>query len=515
MKKQLFLLFVGFTFSLAQAQEISDALRYSQDNLNGTARFSAMSGAFGALGGDLSSLNINPAGSAIFSNNQMAVTLSNNSIKNNSNYLGTTSSDSNNSFDLNQAGGVFIFKTQDPKNDWKKIAFAINYDKTNNYDNSVFSKGTNPTNSIDKYFLYYANRNGGISSSNLELQNGETISDLYSYLGSNYGFGAQQAFLGYFGQGYIINKASDYNEATNRNYVSLVPNGNYYQENSIISKGYNGKLSFNAATYYKDKLYLGINLNSHFTEYTQSSSFYEDNDAPLTSEYTVSWLLFDNDLHTYGNGFSFQLGAIAKASKEIRLGLAYESPTWYILNDELSQSLRAVSSKTGANDTDDRVNPQVTNTYAPYKLQSPSKWTGSFAYIFGKKGLLSIDYAIKDYSNTQFKPKNEFSNTNTSMANLLNQSGELRIGGEYKIEAWSLRAGYRFEQSPYKNKNTMGDLTGYSSGIGYNFGATKLDLSYASTQRDSNQLFFNKGFSKGADINTTNNTITATLLFEL
>jgi hypothetical protein len=61
----------------------------------------------------------------------------------------------------------------------------------------------------------------------------------------------------------------------------------------------------------------------------------------------------------------------------------------------------------------------------------------------------------------------------------------------------------------------MGNLSGFSSGIGYNFGATKLDLSYTATQRDSNQLFFNKGFSKGADINTTINTITATLLFEL
>jgi hypothetical protein len=54
----------GFTFSAAQSQEITDALRYSQDNLNGTARFRAM-GCIGALGGDLSSLNVNPAGSAI------------------------------------------------------------------------------------------------------------------------------------------------------------------------------------------------------------------------------------------------------------------------------------------------------------------------------------------------------------------------------------------------------------------------------------------------------------------
>ena len=42
---------------ISNAQNIDDVLRYSTDNLQGTARFQAMSGAFGALGGDLSSLN--------------------------------------------------------------------------------------------------------------------------------------------------------------------------------------------------------------------------------------------------------------------------------------------------------------------------------------------------------------------------------------------------------------------------------------------------------------------------
>ena len=72
MKKYIFLLALGFTISEGQSQEISDAMRYAQDNLTGTARYRAMSGAFGALGGDFSSLNVNPAGSAVFSNNQMA-----------------------------------------------------------------------------------------------------------------------------------------------------------------------------------------------------------------------------------------------------------------------------------------------------------------------------------------------------------------------------------------------------------------------------------------------------------
>ena len=60
MKKYIFLLFAGFAFSVTHSQEIPDAIRYSQDNLNGTARFRAMGGAFGALGGDLSSINVNP-----------------------------------------------------------------------------------------------------------------------------------------------------------------------------------------------------------------------------------------------------------------------------------------------------------------------------------------------------------------------------------------------------------------------------------------------------------------------
>ena len=72
----------GLSLTTVHSQEIADALRYSQNNLTGTARFQAMSGAFGALGGDFSSLNINPAGSAIFLNNQVGFTLSNYNVKN-------------------------------------------------------------------------------------------------------------------------------------------------------------------------------------------------------------------------------------------------------------------------------------------------------------------------------------------------------------------------------------------------------------------------------------------------
>lgn len=500
MKKYILLLITIITVNIIQAQEIRDALRYSQENLNGTARFRAMSGAFGALGGDLSSINVNPAGSAIFANNQLGFTLNNTSINNNSNFFDNTTNVKDSSFDLNQAGGVFVFKNQNKSNNWKKFSIAINFENTNVLNNSIYSAGTNPTNSIANYFLSYAN---GVPLNVLEDSNYDEL-----------GHGAQQAFLGY--QGYIINPVN--NNPTNINYTSNVPSeGNYYQENTITAKGYNGKLSFNAATSFKDKLFIGVNLNSHFVDFRQSSRFYEDNEAPLTPDYTVSRVQFDNDLYTYGTGFSFQLGAIAKLSKELRFGIAFESPTWLRLNDEFTQKLIGVSANTSEELAPDVVNPNITNYYEPYKLQTPSKWTGSMAYVFGKKGLISVDYAIKDYSSIQFKPNSDpyYRTLNNKMNTLLNSASELRLGAEYKIEAWSLRGGYRLEQSPYKNKTTIGDLTGYSGGIGYNFGGTKLDLSYATFKRATQQGFFEQGLTDGAAINTKNSTITLTLLFEL
>ena len=175
------------------------------------------------------------------------------------------------------------------------------------------------------------------------------------------------------------------------------------------------------ATSYKDKLYLGINLNSHFTDYYRSTSFYETNTNPLTNEYTVRQISFDNNLYTYGTGFSFQLGAIAKVTNEVRLGLAYESPTWYHLTDEFSQNLVAVRKNISGELPANVVNPNTINYYAPYKLQTPGKLTGSFAYVFGKSGLISLDYAIKDYGSTKFQPENDpyFRGVNNEMSHSL------------------------------------------------------------------------------------------------
>ena len=89
----LFIVLQSFVFGLA-AQDITDAVRYGNVNIHGSARFHALGGAFGALGGDLSAVSANPAGSAIFSKSYFSATLGVKSFENNTDYFGTSTTNS-------------------------------------------------------------------------------------------------------------------------------------------------------------------------------------------------------------------------------------------------------------------------------------------------------------------------------------------------------------------------------------------------------------------------------------
>ena len=505
MKKILLSLLLGSSLiTIAQETTTGDGLRYALNNLTGTARFRGMSGAFGALGGDLSAINVNPAGSLFFSNNYASISGSLYNVYNRSDYFGTRTNENFSTLDLNQIGAVLIFNDTSEKNNWSKIAFALNYDNTNDFDTKIFSAGTNPTNSVDQYFLNIAQE---LPVEYVTLQNNESISDLYAYLGeaSGLGFPAQQAMLAY--QSYLIES-----DGPDTYFTNVPSGGNYYQENYVSATGYNGKLSANIATSYKNRLFIGMNLNAHFTDYVKATSVYESNNNPLfSSGYTATALQFDNELYTYGTGFSINLGAIVKVTEGFRAGIAYESPTWYRLTDELTQRL-IVNTTDGTDDFQEVIAPNVVNLYPVYNIKTHSKITFSGAFIFNKKGLLSIDYGMKDYSNIKFKPTNDalFNNLNTQIRQQFNSAYELRIGGEIKIKNWSIRGGYRFEESPYKLTTAMGDLIGYSGGLGYNFSESKLDFAFANDSRNKQIAFLSSGMTDTAQVRTSNNNVTVT-----
>jgi hypothetical protein len=497
MKKYITIIIAGLTFSVLRGQETTpeDALRYAVENLTGSARFRGMSGAFGAVGGDLSAINQNPAGSIFFANNFATFTGSSYNTKNTSRYFGTTRSENDSSLDINQAGVVFVFKDNNPKNDWKKITLAINYENNNNFDNNIYSAGINPYNSLDKYFLRFAN--------GLPQEGGITLQTLENAFFEDLNFIDQQAFLGY--QAYMFNPIS--NTPQNTTYITNVPtNSNYYQDNYTLSTGYDGKFTANFATAYKDKLFLGINLNYHFTDILKTTSVFESYDT-VDRTTGLQSIQFDTETNTFGNGFSFNLGAIAKATESLRVGLAYQSPTWYRLVDEQRQAIFANCPDCSTNNPIN-FNPGVTMIYRPYTIQTPGKWTGSVVYLFGKRALLSADVSTKDYSNTKFKPQNDYTGLNSFMSNALHDAIEVRLGGEYKYKEFSFRAGYRFDESPYKVDQTFGDLTGYSGGLGYTFGDSRIDLAYSYEHRNFNYTFLSSGLTDPARVSRYNNNVT-------
>lgn len=501
MNKINFLLMALLAIGTSYAQNINDAVRYSIQNISGTARYQGVSGAFGALGGDLSAINNNPASSAIFTNSYASITAALDMYDNSTQYFNGSTSTDDSDINFNQGGGVFVLDNNDESSAFRKLAIAFNYDRTANFDNVYTASGIGNT-SIDSYFLQFAQ---GTPLDLLQYRSGENVDDLYDYLGENEGFGAQQAFLGY--QGYIVDPAED--DPDNTSYSSAIGSGNFDQEYTSLTSGYAGKASFNIATQYKEKLYVGLNLNSHFIDYRQSTILFEDN-ANANSQ--VTNLRFENNLSTLGNGFSFQIGGIYHLSPSLRVGLTYDSPTWYNIEEETTQ--RLTTSGVNGNVT---LDPRVTNVYDDYTLQTPGKGTAGLAYIFGSNGFLSFDYSYEDFSSVTFKPKNDtfFQGLNDEIDSNLKAVSTYKVGGEIKVRKWSFRGGYKYQESPYENDDIMSNLSGFSAGLGYSFGSARLDLAYSRYTQESNPQLYDTGLTSTAFIDGVNSTVAATFSFRL
>lgn len=496
------------SMSTLYAQDISDALRFSQSEIQGTARFRALSGAFGALGGDMSAVSLNPAGSAVFSQSQASFSVSNIYIKNNTSYFNGFGNSNESVFDINQGGAAFVFANTN-NSPWRKFTLSIAYDKTNNHEDNWFAFGNNTnddgqfSNSIASYFYDFAD---GKRLDEISALPGESLSRAYQDIGEIYGFAHQQAFLGF--ESFIL-EPDDINDDANTLYTSNVSPGNFSHDYSYAATGYNGKVTFNFATQYEDNLFLGLNLNTHFIDYQRTTLLFEENSNAGS---LVDYIEFENNLSTRGNGFSFQLGGIMKLSPEFRVGLTYDSPTWYTIEEEATQYL-ATDGINGFTD----IFPDVVNIYPQYRLKTPSKITGSLAYVFSKQGLISFDYSKKDFSKTEFRPTNDafYADQNNIMSNVFTDAATYRVGGEYKVKQWSFRGGYRFEESPYLNGVTVGDLTGYSLGLGYNFGNTKLDITFDESDRSFETPLFNSGLVETATIDRKISNITLSLSFNI
>ena len=445
MKKVLFaaMVIVAQTLS-AQTLGYNDiGVLFSKEPINGSARFNAMSGAFGALGGDLSALEINPAGAAVFLNSEFSASLSVRNTEILSNFYGNNEILENDVTNLSQAGGVLVFKNHAAVG-WNKFAIGFNYSLANDFENLWLASGN-----------------------------------------SNY-----PTFI---------------DDPNDSNIQYLNSDGQYFEN---LTTGQNRKYTFSFASQYNDNLYVGASINTYDVEYYQRALLEEYNFNGNGNNLDASLI---QELLTYGDGVSFSMGIISKPTDNLRLGLAYQSPVWYNLAEDyidydievfLSNTNELITDYSGVNAFD-------------YKLRTPSKLTGSIAYVFEKQGLISLDYTIKNYSNIKLSGSN-FTAENQAFSSEMENVGALRIGTEWLIENFSIRGGYHTEKSPYKNAFSSDDLSGYSFGAGFKFRGGKLDFSYQKSSNTAPYNFYPQyNQVQAAELDIDNSQFTATLVLNI
>lgn len=128
-KKSLIVLSVGVAY-FANAQDISTIRNtvdvYSNSSLNGSSKYNSMAGSMGALGGDVSVLNSNPAGIGVSIASEISGTLNIESNKNTTSYNGQSLKNKINNTDLGNTGGIATFQI-DGASPWKFVNVGVNY----------------------------------------------------------------------------------------------------------------------------------------------------------------------------------------------------------------------------------------------------------------------------------------------------------------------------------------------------------------------------------------------------
>ena len=147
-----------FAITKIYAQEPADALRYSWLTQNGTARNQAIGGAGASLGGEFSSLFINPAGLGFYKTSEFVLTPGY-SLKNfNSTYKNNSESSNDNNFNLGASG--LLVSSPTPDRPIKSFTFAIGVNRIADFNKHIYYKGQNSSSSYsEKYLEELANNN--------------------------------------------------------------------------------------------------------------------------------------------------------------------------------------------------------------------------------------------------------------------------------------------------------------------------------------------------------------------
>lgn len=459
-KKLLSLAILGTSAQLVHAQNEIDALRYSQTPLTGTARSIGLGGAMGAVGGDFSSISINPAAIGVYRSSEISVTptLKLNNVS--GTYFGDKQVENSAKMLLTNAGLVFTNAAKGSsynKRAWKSFSFGVGYNRVADFNSSGNFLGNNSISSITEEFAEDAKRYG-------------TNPNSYP----PYGAFAWDGFL----------TDNDTNSIVYRDIISK--GGSVNQSKSWERKGGINEWNLTFGGNFKEKLLIGGSINILAYKYRSSTNYYEA-DATGNKNNNFDYLNYNEIIQTEGTGFNFKLGALYNVSSGFRIGANVQSPTWIALSDNADYAIvtetEGLRNSLGFAGTRSTVQPDQP-LYFEYNLRTPWKFGVNAMAFLGKYGFISADYEYAAQntmfynfgSNYVFQARS----VNQNISNTFKETHTIRVGAEVKLQNFMVRAGVSYITSPFQNDKLFeGSRTNIGGGFGMNMKSSSINLAYA------------------------------------
>lgn len=470
------------SISSVLAQNDADLFLYSKEYYNGSARFNAMSGAFGSVGAEISSAQINPAALGRFSTSQASLS------------LGTT---------INSTSSIF----EDSHSKANKTSLSIPS------FGIVFTKDLSNKNNGDMYSQIGIGMNRMAHYSQKTTISGEQFPSLLdNFIGQAQGFYPDELQTFFPFTTYVAweSYAIDY-DTINNFYYSALNSGDMKVNRTVTTRGGVNEFFISYSRNRLNKLYygglLGIRSYNHDETYVHSEDLTLEDPNFNGFDYTYH-------LKTSGLGVNLKLGIIYLITDNLRFGSYFHTPTYIAMEDKWDATMTSRFTG-GAITVPENLIPE--GQYK-YRMLTPLKAGASLSYTIGMSAVISgdIEYvgynqgrlmSTTDISYQSYNFKQENKDAKSRMTNAVN----FRFGAEYNIQQkLFIRAGFAFYGSAYRKIEDVDpkpDLS-FSAGLGYKKDRFSIDLSYVNRATQRSYLPF--AGSASAKVNSSNNAITVT-----
>lgn len=474
MKKLLFAASIAAMPALTMAQSALDAYQLGQSNMRGTARFMSMGGAFTALGGDLSTLNQNPAGIGVYRSSEIGATLDIDFQKTTTTGIGFGNKNTQTRAACNNFGYVG--------------AVSLGYDAVMPYFN--WGASYSRVASFDRRYRgaldMQSSLTNYVAANTSTATNRFTPSMLDDY---TTGYNPYQetnapwmSILMYNGYGMSPTNPDDANCDA---YLGMWKDGTTGVANfDIIEKGYVDEYSINFGGNFVNMVYWGVGFGITDMSYTQQAYYAEDmknaripNTVEDAAGNSIAYgtvtgdgkIDLDSWKQINGTGFNFKAGVIVRPINEFRIGAAIHTPTYYKLTSQTYSSMGYNFPSTGFNNpsTDWTETDGGYINYTDWSYRSPWRFMVGAAGVLGGKAIISVDYEYKAFGDMHTAPRggDEFADINGDIKNYYQSTNTLRVGAEYRVSNnVSVRAGFVYESSPVKAGVNEGDQVIYTDG---------------------------------------------------